>query len=198
MGIAHIRLCLGGYRPRAIDELKVGRAAVALVLAEAADGIELLLIERATRDGDPWSGHMAFPGGRRHPDDADATATAVRETREEVGVALDVDADAIGRLDDVRAVAHRGPLDLVITPIVFALRRPVAVHPSPREVQSAVWVPLHFLGAPGARATYRRTGGGDALAYPCFRFQGYTIWGLTHRILDNFLDIVRDDGPVLG
>ncbi len=198
MGLEHIRTRLAAFRPSVVDEPTVARAAVALVLAEVDAGVDLLLIQRAIRDDDPWSGHMALPGGRRDPDDADAVATASRETHEEVGVDLRGGAELIGRLDELRAVARHRPLDLVITPVVFALREPVALHPSPREVDSAIWVPLSFLASPRADATYDRTLDGVTSQYPAFRYQRYTIWGLTHRILQGFLEVVRDEGPVLG
>lgn len=199
MGLAHIRTRLTTYRPHLIDEPKVARASVAVVLqARPAGGVELLLIQRATRDSDPWSGHMAFPGGRRDPDDVDVVATARRETHEEVGVDLSRDGEVIGRLDELRAVARHRPLDLVISPIVFALTRPVTLHPSPREVESALWVPLDFLASTAARTTYTRTLDDITSDFPAFRYERYTIWGLTHRILDGFLEIVRRDATVLG
>ena len=198
MELDHIRTRLAGFRPSVIDEPKVARAAVALALAQAADGVELLLIQRATRDSDPWSGHIALPGGRRDPDDADAIATAMRETHEEVGVDLRQDAEMIGRLDELRAVARHRPLDLVITPVVFALPRPVPLRPSPREVDSALWVPLSFLASAEAVATYTRTLDGITSEFPAFRYQQYTIWGLTHRILAGFFDVVKGQGVVLG
>jgi 8-oxo-dGTP pyrophosphatase MutT (NUDIX family) len=199
MGLEQIRTRLAAFRPSVIDEPKVARAAVALVLAEAAGGdVELLLIQRAMRDDDPWSGHMALPGGRRDPGDTDAIATAMRETYEEVGVDLREGAEAIGRLDELRAVARHRPLDLVITPVVFALQRPVTLRPSPREVDSALWVPLSFLASAEAAATYARTLDGVSSEYPAFRYRQYTIWGLTHRILQGFLELVREPGVVLG
>ena len=198
MGLSHIRARLAAFRPSVIDEPRVARAAVALVLADSAAGVELLLIQRAIRDDDPWSGHMALPGGRRDPDDADAVATASRETHEEVGVDLREGAELLGRLDELRAVARHRPLDLVITPVVFALQRPVALRPSPREVESAIWVPLSFLASAEAAGTYARTLDGISSEYPAFVYQQYTIWGLTHRILQGFLELVREDGPVMG
>lgn len=198
MALAHIRARIAAYRPSVIDEPKVARAAVALVLGDAGAGVELLLIQRATRDDDPWSGHMALPGGRRAPNDADAVATASRETFEEVGVDLAADSDVVGRLDELRAVARHRPLDLVITPVVYALRRTVALRPSPREVESAVWVPVSFLASADAVATYSRTLDGVTSDYPAFRYQGYTIWGLTHRILQGFLEIVGGTERVAG
>ena len=191
MRLEEIRARVAAYRPTLVDEQKVARASVAIVLGNGAQGVELLLIQRATRDNDPWSGHMALPGGRRDPDDADVVETAVRETREEVGIDLTVDAEPIGRLDELRAVARHRPLDLVISPIVFALRNAVQLTLSPREVESAVWVPLSFFWSPEARATYSRTLDGIASDYPAFRYDRYTIWGLTHRILEGFLRIVR-------
>jgi 8-oxo-dGTP pyrophosphatase MutT (NUDIX family) len=192
MRLEEIRARLSAHHPVLIDEQKVARASVALVLGERGDDVELLLIQRATRDDDPWSGHMALPGGRRDPDDHDVLATAVRETCEEVGIDLAADATPIGRLDELRAVARHRPLDLVISPVVFGLRGAVSLTLSPREVESAVWVPLSFFTSPQARATYSRTLDGVASEYPAFRYDRYTIWGLTHRILEGFLAIVRE------
>jgi 8-oxo-dGTP pyrophosphatase MutT (NUDIX family) len=190
MKVEEIQARLAAYQPSRIAESKVARASVAMVLGRGEAGVELLLIQRAMRDGDPWSGHMAFPGGRRDPDDADVVATAVRETREEVGIDLNADGEPIGRLDELRAIARHQPLDLVISPVVFALRGPAPLTLSAREVESAVWVPLAFFASPAARATYTRTLEGIESEFPAFRYDRYTIWGLTHRILTGFLEIV--------
>jgi 8-oxo-dGTP pyrophosphatase MutT (NUDIX family) len=189
MTVEQIRARLAQHRPARVEDGKVARASVAVVLGAGDTGVELLLIQRATRDDDPWSGHIALPGGRRDPSDVDAIATAVRETGEEVGIDLAVDAEPIGGLDELRAVARNRPLDLVISPLVFALHRPVTLTLSAREVESAVWVPLSFLASGQARATYRRTLDGVASEFPAFRYEQYTIWGLTHRILEGFLAV---------
>jgi 8-oxo-dGTP pyrophosphatase MutT (NUDIX family) len=190
MTVEQIRARLAQHRPARVEDEKVARASVAVVLGAGDRGVELLLIQRATRDNDPWSGHIALPGGRRDPSDVDAIATAVRETCEEVGIDLAIDAEPIGGLDELRAVARNRPLDLVISPLVFALHRPVTLALSAREVESAVWVPLSFLASGQARATYRRTLDGVASEFPAFRYEQYTIWGLTHRILEGFLAVV--------
>jgi len=195
MRLETIRARLTPYQPSLIAEPKVARASVALVLAPADEGVELLLIRRATRDNDPWSGHIAFPGGRRDPSDPDPIATAIRETREEVGIDLVTDAEPIGRLDELRAIARQRPLDLVISPIVFSLRRPVTLALSAREVTGAVWVPLAFLASADARSTHRRTLDDVTSDFPALRYGDYTIWGLTHRILDGFLTIVGAPVP---
>ena len=77
-------------------------AAVALILDNAAsrDDPEIVFIERAQVLGDPWSGHIAFPGGRCEPGDQLPLDTAVRETEEEIGVDLSA-GQLLGRLDDL-------------------------------------------------------------------------------------------------
>jgi 8-oxo-dGTP pyrophosphatase MutT (NUDIX family) len=181
---------LSESQPKRIEEERVARAAVAMVLHASRDGVQLLLIQRAHRDGDPWSGHMALPGGRKDPGDIDLIHTAIRETEEEVGIDLGSDADVIGGLDELRAVARFHPLDLVISPFVFRLRRSVSLTLNAREVRSSVWVPLSFFQTPVAAGRYRRELEGIATEFPCYRYKEYTIWGLTHRILDDFLAIV--------
>ena len=163
-----------------------------MVLRQIGEDVELLLIERATRDDDPWSGHMAFPGGRRDPQDSDVVHTALRETREEVGIDLVEDAEIVGRLDEIRASARHRPQDLIISPVVCALRNAVELELEPREVESAIWVPVSFLLSPGARAAYRRSFGGKEMEFPAYRYERYTVWGLTHRILEGFLDLVTE------
>ncbi len=190
--VEQIRRRLAAYRPSVVDDPRVARASVAMVLAELRGEVNLLLIERAMRAGDPWSGHMAFPGGRRDPDDADVVQTAIRETHEEVGIDLRADGEVVGRLDELRAVSHNRPLDLVISPIVFTLSRTVVMRPDPREVESAVWVPLAFFRSPESAGVHRRTLDGVENQYPAYLFQQYTIWGLTHRILDGFLTLIEN------
>src|SRR4051812_22030254 len=120
------------------------RAAVAVILREGTAGLEVLFIRRAEHPQDPWSGQMAFPGGRAEPANADLRATAVRETREEIGVDLFAAAEDLGRLDEVRAVARGRPVNLTITPFVFRLRQPFDPVLSV-EVRSLHWLPLGEL-----------------------------------------------------
>lgn len=188
--LAHVRARLSLHRAQRMTEERVARAAVALVLHVARDDAQLLLIQRAHRDGDPWSGHMALPGGRKDPGDVDSVHTAIRETWEEVGIDLGKDAEVIGELDHLSAVARFRPLDLVISPFVFRLERSVSLTLNAREVRSAVWVPLSFFRTPAAAGRYRRELDGIATEFPCYRYHGYTVWGLTHRILEGFFEIV--------
>lgn len=186
-----IRRRLATRQPARVDDPRVARAAVAMVLYGTRSDVELLLIQRAVRDDDPWSGHMAFPGGRRHPDDVDIIDTAVRETREEVGIDLRVHGEVIGHLDELRAMARHRPVDLVISPVVCVLSAQVPLALAAQEVESAVWVPLSFLHSPAARGSYRRTLDGIESEFPAYQYGRYTIWGLTYRILEGFLDLIR-------
>jgi 8-oxo-dGTP pyrophosphatase MutT (NUDIX family) len=187
MQIETIRERLRSYDPARVEGTEFARAAVAVVLRDGETGAELIVIHRAHRRGDPWSGHMALPGGRQDPADGDLTATVVRETREEVGVDLARHGECLGTLDDLRAVGRGRPLDLIITPFVYALTQPAALVPNHAEVQSAFWVPLASLRRHEARGTFRHQVAGHDLEHPAFVYEGYTIWGLTHRILTGFL-----------
>ncbi|GGI09211.1 NUDIX hydrolase [Egicoccus halophilus] len=162
------------------------QAATALVVAPG-DGPELALIERVERTGDPWSGHMALPGGKRDPDDPDLAATAVRETREEVGLALDA---PVGRLDD----HHGHHRDARVATYVFVLDERPVMTPHPDEVADALWVPLGRLLAPGTATAHRVPGYDDA--FPGLDLGGRVVWGLTHATLTRFARVLGLELPV--
>src|SRR5512140_2740439 len=103
MEIDLIRQRLSTHRPTVVEANGGGRAAVAVVLREAPGGSEFVAIRRSHRPGDPWSGHMALPGGRQHPSDPDLAATVARETHEEVGIDLITHGQMLGQLDELRA-----------------------------------------------------------------------------------------------
>jgi 8-oxo-dGTP pyrophosphatase MutT (NUDIX family) len=120
------------------------RSAVAMILQVRQGELHILMIKRAEREGDPWSGHMAFPGGRMDKGDAHGFAVAVRETEEEVGLTLGPVDKCIGRLTDLNARPHRGTFGMAVSPFVFRLEREVRFTPN-YEVAEVVWVPLEFL-----------------------------------------------------
>lgn len=163
-------------------------AATALVLTREPDP-RLVVIHRATRHGDPWSGHAALPGGRHDAEDGDLATTARRETAEEVGLHL---GEPVGRLDDIGGRSHTG----VVSPFVFAVDTAAPLVPEPGEVAAAHWVPLDVLTDPAHRTRHpsRRIGPWPAwswatgLAPP---LDDLVIWGLTHRTLTNFLEVAR-------
>lgn len=192
MTLHRIRRQLAAYRPFRIEDEQAARAAVAMVLREREGDSEVLLIERASRESDPWSGHMALPGGRFGSGDADLTHTAARETWEEVGIDLAAHAEPLGALDEIRAVARDRPLDLVISPLVYALERPAVAVPNPVEVNEVVWVPLSHLRSAAAQTIYRRRIAEIDTDFPAFGFGRYTIWGLTYRILQTFFQVIEE------
>lgn len=173
---------LAGHRPRVDEEGELLWAAVAVVVVPAPDA--LLLIRRAERLGDPWSGHMALPGGRRDPDDPDLVATAVRETAEEVGLPLPPDS-LIGSLDDVVPRTPTLP-PIAVRPYVFALSaRPVLLlNP---EVAAARWVSLdHFLH-PSTYHSVRIQLRGEQRDFPAYQLDDAIVWGMTERVISSLL-----------
>lgn len=164
-------------------------ASVALVVRPEGPDLEVLLIRRAVARGDPWSGHMALPGGRRSAGDANALETAVRETREEVGIDLGEHGLRLGRLDDVQP--GPGAPRIVVSPFVFAVPGGTTTRTN-YEVDLAVWIPLRHLAEPGAATHYLHAlASGESLRFPAFGYREHVIWGLTYRIVSQFLDIAR-------
>ncbi|MGH7674568.1 MAG: NUDIX hydrolase [Gemmatimonadales bacterium] len=185
--LARVRQVLAAHVPRVEDAPEARPAAVALVLLEGARGLELLLIKRAERQGDPWSGQIALPGGRRDPSDADLLATALRETLEETGVDL-ARAERLGTLDDLYPRTPVLP-PVVVRPYVFALAKRPTLSLS-AEVRDAFWVPLAALRAPGVRRDTVVAVRGVELIFPAYHHGGHVVWGMTERILTPFLDMV--------
>lgn len=181
----------GAPAKQVAPELAERHAAVTLVARPGPSDLEILFVKRAEVPGDPWSGHMALPGGHRASDDPDLIETARRETREEVG--LDLPRDAIlGRLDDLRPV-HRKIPSILITPFVgwHEVGAPVSIN---HEVQYHVWAPLAALIDPALRSEVRYTDRGEERSLPSILYDGDPIWGLTHRIVMNFLRVLKE-GP---
>jgi len=157
-------------------------AAIAVILRLAEGGEpELLLIKRAEHEGDPWSGHVACPGGRRDAGDADLTATAIRETLEETALDLARDGRVLGTLDDLSPRTPYLP-PIVIRPFVFAAAGELRITPS-AEVASSFWVPLSRLRDSGAWGTGTIHIRGRAREERVVRLGGHVVWGLTERVL---------------
>lgn len=170
-------------------ERSVRLAAVAAVL-RVIDEPELLFIKRADAEGDPWSGHMAFPGGRHEPDDRSLLETAVRETREETSINLLAHGRVLGVLDDL---APRSPSlpRINIRPFVAIVRPDVQIVPS-YEVAAHFWVPLEALRAPATQAEYEMEFDGSRVRFPGYRVGPHIAWGLTERIVRQLLGFLDD------
>lgn len=166
-------------------------AAVALILREGPRGAEVLFIERAMREGDPWSGHMAFPGGRLEGDDDSAWTAACRETREEVGLEI-TDAEYLGHVCDLTGRAG-SPRPLVVSAHAFHLgeERPLALDEN--EVRSAFWFPLAALHEPERRTTHRIPQLPEHV-FPAIVVGDpgrHFVWGLTYRFLERMFALVE-------
>lgn len=162
------------------------RAAVAALLHDAASGPRVLLMKRAEREGDPWSGHISLPGGRFDPKDPDLHAAALRETREELGLDL-AGARYLGQLPALQP-RMAGPNGIEVTPFVFLTD--IAVEPQcGPEALAAFWLPLESAAAGHYDGTY--TYPGSAMTFPSWNYEGHVIWGLTWRILGDLLVAAR-------
>jgi 8-oxo-dGTP pyrophosphatase MutT (NUDIX family) len=174
---------------RAPDDGAPRRAAVAIVLRQTGEHrIELLLIKRSERDDDPWSGHVALPGGRFDPDDATLQDTAIRETREETGIDLAADGLVLGTLDEMRPRTPTLP-PIIVTPYVAIVRPDVSLETSD-EVATAFWVTLDSLADPTSTMEAEVTARGNTWRVPSYQVSGYTVWGMTERILRNLLALL--------
>lgn len=160
---------------------------VALILIPSpGQDFQVLLISRAANPQDPWSGHVALPGGRRDRQDADRTATAIRETREETGIALRRK-DLVGELDDLYPRTPTYP-ELAVRPFVFGLAAKPPTIPGP-EVRACFWVSLGAL--PRAAGTAALPIAGTRTLVPAYRIGSRTVWGITYRILADLLEVLR-------
>jgi len=185
-----IRRALAAHEPRTVSVAERRQAAVAMVLCRRSGEPEVLFIERAQRRGDPWSGHMALPGGRVEPGDSDARRAAERETFEEVGMDLSF-AERLGRLDDLHGHRAPGVPELVISAFVY-------YHPDPsepvlnHEVREAFWFPVASLLDAERHVDYPayQLGG---LPYPGILVgepERHVVWGLTYRFLEFFFELM--------
>jgi 8-oxo-dGTP pyrophosphatase MutT (NUDIX family) len=206
LDLAHVRRALAGQAPHSAPPADHKHAAVALVLRRGrsdgddatapSGGVEVLLIRRAERDDDPWSGHMAFPGGRREERDLDLVHTARRETHEEVGLELERNAEYLGPLPPLQAVGRSRVLGMTISPHVFELSGDDALTLN-HEVMEALWVPLSPLALGEVATTLDYPYQGQVLKMPAYEVKNtrtgrsHVVWGLTHRMLETFFDVLR-------
>ena len=177
--------------PDVLTDASVPKAAVALVLHEGEGQQNILFIERATHQADPWSGNVGFPGGKTEEDDVDERQTAERETFEEVGVAL-AHARYLGRLSDVGG----SYLHVCVSCFVYGLVHNASLQLS-NEVKDAFWVPLDALRDPGRHGEAQVRFGDHEFLQPAFRLPQHSkppLWGLTYRFVLQFLDVIHTVG----
>jgi len=168
----------------------VRRAAVALIFRAGERGSpELLFIKRAEYPGDPWSGQIAFPGGREEANDTSLAETAIRETREETGIDLIRDGQIIGTLDDLRPRTVRLPAVLV-RPYVVLLDHAAPLALS-AEIALAFWIPFGSLTHTESWREDTVFARGIQINARVFRHQDHLIWGMTERILAQLMALLE-------
>ena len=162
-------------------------AAVSLILRASAE-LEVLLIKRAESERDPWSGHVALPGGRKDSEDANLMRTAIREAAEETGVELSNSGWRLGRLAQVTP-SHPNLPPITITPYVFGIPEVIEARANSAEVDRVLWVALPVLLDPKTLGTTTIVLPEGPADFPCYWVDGNAIWGLTFRILSEFGEV---------
>jgi 8-oxo-dGTP pyrophosphatase MutT (NUDIX family) len=188
--IARLRERIASHQAVEVNEPGVRRAAVALILRLGAplDEPEILFIQRAQYATDPWSGQVAFPGGREEPGDESLLHTAARETFEETAIDIERHGELIGQLDDLRPRITRLP-DIAVRPFVILLGE----HSDPvlsDEVAASFWVPLATLRDGRDWRDTVVTAGGTEFTRRAFHHGGFVVWGMTERIVSRFLALL--------
>lgn len=179
------------HQPLVLDSRNVSRrAAVAVILREHGGETQALLIRRAQRPGDLWSGHMAFPGGHWESGDADLAATAMRETHEEIGLDLTRHGRLLGHLDHMNVNPIGTHYDMLIVPYVFAAEGELPSFQPNHEVAAVLWGSIHAMF--DGRAAVRREMAvrGGMQPFPGYDVQGDIVWGLTYRMLHGFFGVL--------
>lgn len=184
-----IKSRLSDHSPQEVTPKATTRQAAVAIIVRNLDGIhgheEMLFIKRADKDGDPWSGHMAFPGGHLDPVDSDLLDAAKRETMEEIALDLEP-ADYLGALDHHHAQPRGRVLDMLIAPHVFQIHTDPEFNPN-YEVAEVVWTPLSPMVNNEFHDMETKPMAGTPTVFNGYRLpRGHFVWGLTYRILKTF------------
>jgi 8-oxo-dGTP pyrophosphatase MutT (NUDIX family) len=192
--LRRIRHNLAHHQPPPPPSLEASaQAAVALLLQSRAEDLHLLFIHRAHHPHDPWSGHMAFPGGRKNPEDTDLCITIQREVKEEVGIDLASQGEYLGRLAELQAMSRGQLVDMTVTPFIYLISPEAKLQPDPAEVQDTIWVPLEFILQDVAESlVHQSLTDGITIDVPALLYGGKTIWGMTYRMLREFLELIAE------
>ncbi len=186
---------LDRYKPLKIPCRRVfARAGVAIILLNNSmlPGISALIIRRAKRLGDPWSGHMAFPGGRYEKNDPNLFCTVTRELSEEIGLDNSANAKCIGRLSDIVTMNHNRSALMIVTPLVFRIEREPQWQLGD-EVDEVLWVSLDYFANPKNREHMNWRLAGINFRPACYMYNNDRIWGLTFMMIDELINALQGD-----
>lgn len=160
-------------------------AAVLIAIQERADGDYVVLTKRG--DNMPThKGQIAFPGGRVHAEDADLVATALRECHEEIGIVPE-HVRVLGRLDEFTA-----GYGIVVTPVVGVIPPQYEFLLDLAETSAVASLPIRSLMEPGTYVKNAHLSPGGHPSYHFYVNNGWDIWGVTARILVQFLELAYD------
>jgi len=160
-------------------------AAVLVPLIDRAEGLAVLLTRR-TAHLDHHAGQISFPGGRLERGDADPVAAALRETKEEIGLAPER-VEVLGRLDGYTTITG-----FAVVPVVGLVRPPFELHLDPFEVDEVFEVPLAFVFDPANRQRHFRDGpDGTRRYFYALPYGPHYIWGATAAMLVNLAEALR-------
>jgi 8-oxo-dGTP pyrophosphatase MutT (NUDIX family) len=193
-----IQARLSSVSPRIDKKPARMSASVALVLREAGADLEALFIRRAEHDADPWSGHLAFPGGRLDAEDADARSAAERETVEELGVDLTDSSTTrcLGQLSDVLGHAE----SIRVSAYVYGISGNPSLRPN-HEVRDAFWTPLHHCTDPGRQSVREFSYLDVSMPLPTIRLledaNAPVLWGITYKFMDDFMSTIGRPIPFM-
>ena len=192
--IESIKTALADREGRAFDSAEK-RASVALMLrtnearrSEHVSGTEVFIIRRARNERDPWSGHMAFPGGRHEPTDTDLSFTARRETHEETGLQI-ASHEQLGKIDDVQGRSKGRSIGLVISCYVFGVGESGFATPALNyEVDECFWVPIEWFTDPDRQMRYQppQPHTDEYAGVRITDDPADVVWGLTYRFMTDF------------
>lgn len=169
MWLKEIKNRLDQFRPRELPKGKLTRAAVFLPLSVESGILTLTMLERTMEVNHP--GQISFPGGHMEPSDKSFIDTALREMNEEIGVRQD-QVIPLGRLSD-----RITPTGYWIRPFVGAIPAKTAFHKNREEIKNILTIPLLELTVQSENPAV-------------FRFGSYIVWGVSARILEEFLSVV--------
>lgn len=186
------------HQPETRSEASLMQAAIAIILREGRKGTEFLLMQRALHEGDPWSGQMAFPGGKLEASDVTKKATAIRETKEEVGIQL-TKQDYIGQLDDLYGMKANNKYNVHVSCFVFKVDRPISLQGN-HEVADLVWLPMSYLRDPSHAYNFYHPKQPDLKMPAVLINEGkeQILWGLSLRIMRSLYQLIDEPMPIFA
>ena len=167
---------------RSLSDERGANAAVAVLLKQEKEDFSILLVKRVENPADPWSGQMAFPGGKRDEKDLNLKQTVLRETLEESGINLLSCCHFLGVLTALRS---RPRPDLCILPFVVLVEYKPHVTLNRKELKDFYWIPLKELVQSKTVVKF------DFGEFPAYSVRNEVIWGLTYNILENLFAVLK-------